>query len=279
MDQRRQIPLRGRRGLSSGWAISLCFRNHSWPAATLPSKCASQLAQRVTVNARSARSRSRAIRASRRARLSSWGLGKGAPLPETLPRVARVACVALSHSYHPGSRSCLRTPRGTRHRVPARASVGAAEGAGTVLPRDLQLVGLATKSSLEPRDLSLQLAFATALLLARQRLATAGQKLLAPRVVERLRDLVLPTQLLHRHVAAQPSSTISSFCCTVKVRYLRCPLNPISFRLSGPSCEARRTQSPLRLGPAGLGSTPIASNKPQPGKCLRAIGVQATGSC
>lgn len=31
--------------------------------------------------------------------------------------------------------------------------------------------------------------------------------------------------------------------------------------MSGPSCEARRTRSPLRLGPTGLGSTPTASNK------------------
>src|SRR4051812_34210808 len=40
--------------------------------------------------------------------------------------------------------------------------------------------------------------------LAGERLAAALQQLLPPGVVERLRDLMRPAQLLHRHIASQP---------------------------------------------------------------------------
>jgi hypothetical protein len=73
-----------------------------------------------------------------------------------------------------------------------------------MLPRDLQLVDLAAHRPLELPDLLLQLPLAGALLLARQRLAATLQQLLAPRVVERLGDLVLPADLLHRPIATQP---------------------------------------------------------------------------
>src|SRR5439155_819346 len=70
-------------------------------------------------------------------------------------------------------------------------------------PRDLELVGLATQRPLQLTDLPAQLPLAAALLLARQRLAAALEQLVAPRVEERVRDLMLTADVLHRPVAAQ----------------------------------------------------------------------------
>src|SRR3954453_19909212 len=73
-------------------------------------------------------------------------------------------------------------------------------------PRDLELLGLAPERPLQLPDPPLQLPLALALVLAGEGLTAALQQLLPPRVIERLRDLMRPAQLLHRHIAAQPGN-------------------------------------------------------------------------
>jgi hypothetical protein len=73
-----------------------------------------------------------------------------------------------------------------------------------MLPRDLELVGLATKRPLQLADPSAQIALAHAFLLARQRGQASLEELVAPAVVERLRDPVLAADLAHAAVALQP---------------------------------------------------------------------------
>src|SRR4051812_32818630 len=73
-----------------------------------------------------------------------------------------------------------------------------------MLPRDLELVGLATKSPLQLTDPPLQLPLTLTLVLPGEGFAAALQQLLPPRVIEHLRDLMRPAQLLHRHIASQP---------------------------------------------------------------------------
>src|SRR5439155_25092455 len=70
--------------------------------------------------------------------------------------------------------------------------------------RDLQLVRLAAERTLQLGDPATQLPLALALLLARERLQAALEQLVAPRVIERVRDLMLATDLLHGTIAAQP---------------------------------------------------------------------------
>jgi len=72
-----------------------------------------------------------------------------------------------------------------------------------MLPRDLKLVCLPAERTLEFADPLLQLAFTLALVLARERDLAALKQLLPPRLVERLRDLMLTTQILHRHLTAK----------------------------------------------------------------------------
>src|SRR5262249_38051607 len=71
-------------------------------------------------------------------------------------------------------------------------------------PRDLELVGLPTQRPLQLTDLAPQLALASPPLLPGQRFTAALAQLVAPRVVERVRDLVLAADVLHRPIAAQP---------------------------------------------------------------------------
>ena len=73
-----------------------------------------------------------------------------------------------------------------------------------------------------------------------------------------LRRSLLRRRRQHRVLTHLPEPAV----VPVRGRYLRCSLNPaLPSWLSGPSCEARRTRSSLRLSPTGLGSTPTASNK------------------
>src|SRR5215211_1983521 len=85
-------------------------------------------------------------------------------------------------------------------RVDRQGSTAGGRGARAAGQPQRALPGTATKVA----DPLLQLPLALTLRLAGKRLASSRQQLLAPRVVERLRDLVRPAQLFDRHVAAQP---------------------------------------------------------------------------
>src|SRR6266540_2335960 len=82
-------------------------------------------------------------------------------------------------------------------------SLGVGEPPMGGFSRDLQLVRLATQRTLQLGDLPAQLPLTLALVPARERLQAALEQLVAPRVVERVRDLMLATDLLHRPVATQ----------------------------------------------------------------------------
>jgi len=127
-------------------------------------------------------------------------------------------------------------------------------------PRDLELIGLATERPLELPNPLLQLLLALTLRLPGERLTAALQQLLPPAVVERLRDLVRPAQLLHRDVASQTREHDLQLLLRRERPVLPLLAQPdLPSWLSGPSCESRRTRS-------------------QPGKCLLTSGVQATVS-
>src|ERR1019366_6342887 len=122
-----------------------------------------------------------------------------------LPGCSR-AGAGVSSSASGGGRSpdgspAARAPRPPGHSPwrPARETGRRASSlpAPQCFPRDLQLVGLATQRPLELTDLLPRL------LLAGERGVPALQELLAPVVVERLCDLVLAADLLHRPVPAQ----------------------------------------------------------------------------
>src|SRR6266511_2016031 len=83
-------------------------------------------------------------------------------------------------------------------------SLGVGEPPMGGFSRDLQLVRLATQRTLQLGDLAAQLPLTLALVPARERLQAALKQLVAPRVVERVRDLMLATDLLDGTVAAQP---------------------------------------------------------------------------
>jgi hypothetical protein len=116
--------------------------------------------------------------------------------------VPRNSRVTLSTAYTE-PKHCRRSHRDAR-RIPF-TSLGVAGMAMSRFPRDLELVGLPAQRPLELTDLPPQLALAAPLLLPGKRLAAAFEQLVAPRLVQRVRDLVLPANVLHRPVAAQPS--------------------------------------------------------------------------
>ena len=104
----------------------------------------------------------------------------------------------------------------------------------------------------------LQLALDLMLLLASQTRQARLEELVPPAVLQRLRDPMLPADIADRAVALQPGQHDLQFLLG-QLRYLRCSLNPVlPSWLSGPSCEARRTRSSLRLDPTGLASAPTA---------------------
>jgi hypothetical protein len=116
-----------------------------------------------------------------------------------------------------------------------------------MLPRDLELVGLAPERALELRDPLPQLPLALALLLAGELGLAALEQLVAPAVVEGLGDVVLAADVSHRAVPTEPGEDDLELLlgAELPVPALLCQLDLL--RSSGRCCESPRTASlPLR---------------------------------
>ena len=144
--------------------------------------------------------------------------------------------------------------------------------ASQCFPRDLELVGLPTQRPLQLPDLPTQLLHIAALLLAGERAQAALEQLLPPRVVQRLRDPLLPADLPRGPIAAQPGKHDLQLLLRRPAPVLPLLAQPSLLLGRAAHPEPAAGQSLRRYAPPGLPGEPKASG------CQRATGERGTGN-